>query len=41
MEDKNKKAIEVYDIIAEDYAKKFDPIESDDDLIFPNTFLSH
>lgn len=41
MEDKNKKAIEIYDIIAEDYAKKFDPIESDDDLIFPNAFLSH
>jgi len=41
MEDKNKKAIEVYDIIAEDYAKKFDPIESDDDLRFPNAFLSH
>lgn len=41
MEDKNKNAIEVYDLIADDYAKKFDPIESDDDLIFPNTFLSH
>lgn len=41
MDDKNKNAIEVYDLIAEDYAKKFDPIESDDDLIFPNAFLSH
>lgn len=41
MDDKNKKAIEVYDAIAEDYAKKFDPIESDDDLVFPNTFLNH
>lgn len=41
MDDKNKNAIEVYDLIAEDYAKTFDPIESDDDLIFPNTFLSH
>jgi len=41
MDNKNKNAIEVYDLIAEDYAKKFDPIESDDDLIFPNTFLSH
>lgn len=41
MDDKNKNAIEVYDLIAEDYAKKFDPIESDDDLIFPNLFLSH
>lgn len=41
MDEKNKKAIKIYDIIAEDYAKKFDPIESDDDLIFPNAFLSH
>jgi len=41
MDDKNKNAIEVYDLIAEDYAKTFDPIESDDDLIFPNIFLSH
>lgn len=41
MKDKNKNAIEVYDLIAEDYARKFDPIESDDDLIFPNIFLSH
>ena len=41
MDDKNKNAIEVYDLIAEDYARKFDPIESDDDLVFPNSFLSH
>jgi SAM-dependent methyltransferase len=41
MDEKNKNAIDVYDLIAEDYAKKFDPIESDDDLVFPNTFLSH
>lgn len=41
MEVKNKKAIEVYDIIAEDYSEKFDPIESDDDLIFSNAFISH
>jgi len=41
MDDKNKKAVEIYDLIAEDYAKRFDPVESDDDLIFPNTFLSH
>jgi len=41
MDDKNKKAIAIYDAIAEEYANKFDPIESDDDLIFPNTFLSY
>lgn len=42
MKDKNNKnAIEIYNLIAENYAKKFDPIESDDDLIFPNTFLGH
>lgn len=41
MDEKNKKAIEIYDIIAEDYAKRFDSIESNDDLIFLNTFLSY
>lgn len=41
MDEKNKKAVEIYNVIAEDYAKRFDPIESDDDLIFPNSFLSH
>lgn len=41
MDEKNKKAVEIYDVIAEDYAKRFDPIESEDDLIFPNTFLSY
>lgn len=38
---KNKEAVEIYDVIAEDYARNFDTIDSEDDLIFPNTFLSH
>ncbi|MFA5099153.1 MAG: class I SAM-dependent methyltransferase [Candidatus Paceibacterota bacterium] len=41
MDGKNKNAVEIYDLIAEDYAKKFDPIESDEDLRFLNFFLSH
>jgi predicted TPR repeat methyltransferase len=41
MDQKNKKAIKIYDIIAEDYARRFDCIESADDMIFPDTFLSH
>ncbi len=41
MIDKNKHAVDIYDSIAEDYAKRFDPIESDEDLRFPNRFLSH
>lgn len=41
MEDKNQKAIKVYDIIAKDYANKFDPVESDEDLVFLNIFLSY
>ena len=41
MDDKNKNAIEIYNLIAKDYAKTFDPIESEDDLKFPNMFLSH
>lgn len=41
MDNKNKKAIEIYDVIAEDYARRFDSIESDADMIFPNTFLSY
>ena len=39
--DKNKKAIEIYDYIAEEYAKRFDAIVSDEDLKFLNIFLSH
>lgn len=41
MDDKNKNAIEIYNLIAKDYAAKFDPIESEDDLKFDNIFLSH
>lgn len=41
MDDKNKKVIEIYDLIAEDYAKKFDPVESAEDLRFLNLFLSY
>lgn len=39
--DKNKKAVEIYDHIAEEYAKKFDVIDSDKALQFLNIFLSH
>lgn len=41
MSDKNKKAVEIYNDIAEEYAAKFDPIESDEDLRFLNQFLQH
>jgi predicted TPR repeat methyltransferase len=41
MNDKNKKAVEIYDKIAEEYSKNFDCINSEDDLVFLNTFLSH
>ena len=37
--DKNKKAIEIYDYIAEEYAKRFDAIVSDEDLKFLNIFI--
>ena len=40
-EDKNKYAIRIYDLIAEDYAKNYDSIGSDEEMIFPNTFLSY
>lgn len=39
MDDKNKKAIEIYDRIAEEYSKNFDGIDSE--LAFLNTFLTH
>ncbi len=41
MDEKNKNAVEIYNLIAEEYAKKFDLIESDEDLRFPNIFLSY
>ena len=41
MQDKNKKAVRIYDQIAEDYAKAYDPIESEEDLVFLNIFLSY
>lgn len=41
MDDKNKKAVEIYNQIAEDYSKNYDSIDDEDDLIFLNSFLSH
>lgn len=41
MNDKNKKAVEIYDKIAEEYSKNFDSIDSESDLVFLNAFLSH
>lgn len=41
MDNKNKKAVEIYDKIAEEYSKNFDSIDSESDLVFLNTFLSH
>lgn len=41
MSDKNKKAVEIYNRIAEEYSKNFDNIDSEDDLVFLNTFLSY
>ncbi len=41
MDDKNKKAVKVYDKIAEEYSRNFDRIDSESDLIFLNTFLSY
>jgi len=41
MDNRNKKAIEIYDKIAEKYSKKFDNIGSEKDLVFQNTFLSY
>jgi len=38
---KNKKVIEIYDQIAEDYTKTYDKIDSEDDLIFLNVFLTY
>ena len=41
MDEKNKNAIDIYNSIAEDYAKTFDPKQSEEDLKFLNIFLSH
>lgn len=41
MDDKNKKAIEIYNEIAEEYSKTYDPIDNDSDLVFLKTFLSY
>ncbi len=41
IKNKNKKAIKVYDTIAEQYASRFDSIKSSPDLIFLNIFLSY
>lgn len=41
MSDKNEKAIEIYDKIAEEYSKNFDSIDSESDLVFLNSFLLH
>ncbi len=39
--DKNKKAIEIYDAIAEDYSKTYDNPTPDESLVFQNTILSY
>jgi ubiquinone/menaquinone biosynthesis C-methylase UbiE len=41
VKNKNEKAVKIYDQIAEDYAKTYDPIDNEGDLIFPSTFLSY
>lgn len=41
MKDKNKKAIEIYDAIAEDYSKTYDIPTSDESLVFQNAILSY
>ncbi|MFH1611179.1 MAG: methyltransferase domain-containing protein [Patescibacteria group bacterium] len=38
---KNKKVIEIYDQIAEDYASTYDKIDSPEDLVFLDAFLKH
>lgn len=39
MNDKNKKAVAIYDQTAEKYAQSYDPIRSGKDMIFPRTFV--
>jgi len=41
VDDKNKKAVEIYNQIAEEYSKNYDSIDDEDDLIFLNSFLSY
>lgn len=41
LNDKNKKAIEIYDAIADDYSKTYDVPTSDENLVFQNTILSY
>lgn len=38
---KNHRVVQIYDRIAEEYARRYDPIESEEDLVFLDTFLSH
>ena len=38
---KNEHAVQIYDKIAEEYARRYDTIESEEDLVFLKTFLSH
>lgn len=41
MDEKNRNAVEIYDLIAEEYSKNFDGIGSEDDLVFINVLLGH
>ena len=41
MNDKNKKAVGIYDLIAEEYSRNFDSIDSPGDLVFLNAFLRY
>jgi SAM-dependent methyltransferase len=41
MDDKNKHAVEIYNLIAEDYSKNYDSIDGEEDLIFLKTFLNY
>lgn len=38
---KNAKVIQIYDQVAEEYARRYDHLESEEDLVFLNTFLAH
>lgn len=41
MDEKNKRAVEIYNEIAEEYSKNYDSIDGEEDLIFLRTFLAH
>jgi len=41
MDNKNRKAINIYDNIAEEYSKNYDSIDGEEDLIFLKTFILH